>query len=64
MYWEEEGALCKRFLDLLSPDAHISQVGINYFGQDAELKGCINDVKNIQNFIICELRLETFFADG
>ncbi|KAF8924190.1 Ca(2+)-dependent cysteine protease [Dissophora ornata] len=27
-------------------------VGINYFGQQNELRGCINDVKNIKNFVI------------
>ncbi|KAI8806407.1 caspase domain-containing protein [Cladochytrium replicatum] len=26
-------------------------IGINYFGQKGELKGCINDVKNIRNFL-------------
>ncbi|KAI0685326.1 caspase domain-containing protein [Cytidiella melzeri] len=26
-------------------------VGINYFGQQAELKGCINDARNVQRFI-------------
>ena len=26
-------------------------VGINYFGQKGELRGCINDVKNIKNFL-------------
>ncbi|KDR73066.1 hypothetical protein GALMADRAFT_252495 [Galerina marginata CBS 339.88] len=29
-------------------------VGINYFGQQGELRGCINDVKNIQGFLISE----------
>ncbi|KAH8830794.1 peptidase C14, caspase domain-containing protein [Flagelloscypha sp. PMI_526] len=27
-------------------------IGINYFKQQGELRGCINDVKNIQNFLI------------
>ncbi|EPQ52837.1 peptidase C14 [Gloeophyllum trabeum ATCC 11539] len=26
-------------------------IGINYFGQSAELKGCINDAHNVKNFI-------------
>ncbi|PPR02667.1 hypothetical protein CVT24_002150 [Panaeolus cyanescens] len=26
-------------------------IGINYFGQNGELRGCINDVKNIVNFL-------------
>ncbi|KAF9133488.1 Ca(2+)-dependent cysteine protease [Mortierella sp. 14UC] len=26
-------------------------IGINYFGQNGELRGCINDVKNIKTFI-------------
>ncbi|KAG6813410.1 Ca(2+)-dependent cysteine protease [Tricholoma furcatifolium] len=26
-------------------------IGINYFGQDAELKGCINDAHNMVNFL-------------
>lgn len=31
------------------------QIGINYFGQAGELRGCINDVHNIQGFIIRKL---------
>ncbi|KZV68177.1 hypothetical protein PENSPDRAFT_634692 [Peniophora sp. CONT] len=27
-------------------------IGINYFGQNAELKGCINDARNIQRFLM------------
>ncbi|KAI8079102.1 caspase domain-containing protein [Gilbertella persicaria] len=27
-------------------------IGINYFGQQAELKGCINDVHNVKHFLI------------
>ncbi|KAF9145784.1 Ca(2+)-dependent cysteine protease [Mortierella sp. GBA39] len=27
-------------------------IGINYFGQSSELRGCINDVKNIKTFIM------------
>ncbi|KAF9434132.1 Ca(2+)-dependent cysteine protease [Entomortierella beljakovae] len=27
-------------------------IGINYFGQQAELRGCINDVKNIKEFVM------------
>ncbi|KAF9534117.1 caspase domain-containing protein [Crepidotus variabilis] len=27
-------------------------IGINYFGQNGELRGCINDVQNIQSFLI------------
>ncbi|KAF8656187.1 hypothetical protein AX16_002625 [Volvariella volvacea WC 439] len=27
-------------------------IGINYFGQDGELRGCINDANNIKNFLI------------
>jgi len=26
-------------------------IGINYFGQSGELRGCINDVRNIKNFL-------------
>jgi metacaspase-1 len=26
-------------------------IGINYFGQNGELRGCINDVKNIRTFL-------------
>jgi len=32
----------------LFPD---SKIGINYFGQDGELRGCINDAQNIQRFL-------------
>jgi len=27
-------------------------IGINYIGQDAELKGCINDVRNVREFLV------------
>ncbi|KAK2009958.1 hypothetical protein LZ32DRAFT_563869 [Colletotrichum eremochloae] len=27
-------------------------IGINYFGQDGELRGCINDVKNLSAFLV------------
>ncbi|KAH9897479.1 caspase domain-containing protein [Xylariomycetidae sp. FL2044] len=27
-------------------------IGINYFGQDGELRGCINDTKNVSSFLI------------
>ncbi|KAG6019009.1 hypothetical protein E4U41_003446 [Claviceps citrina] len=27
-------------------------IGINYFGQKGELRGCINDVQNVSNFLI------------
>lgn len=27
-------------------------IGINYFGQDGELRGCINDVQNVKRFLI------------
>jgi hypothetical protein len=30
-------------------------IGINYFGQNGELRGCINDVQNIKKFLVCEL---------
>ena len=30
------------------------EIGINYYGSDAELKGCINDVHNVQRFIMGE----------
>lgn len=26
-------------------------IGINYFGQSSELRGCINDVKNVKQFL-------------
>lgn len=26
-------------------------IGINYFGQDGELAGCINDVRNVRRFL-------------
>ncbi|KAJ8521737.1 hypothetical protein ONZ45_g1645 [Pleurotus djamor] len=29
-------------------------IGINYFGQDGELHGCINDVKNVTEFLIAQ----------
>lgn len=27
-------------------------IGINYFGTSTELKGCINDVRNVSNFLM------------
>jgi hypothetical protein len=32
-------------------DADLTQIGINYFGQNGELKGCINDARAIQRFL-------------
>ena len=29
----------------------VAQIGINYFRQSAELKGCINDARNVQSFL-------------
>ncbi|EJF64754.1 hypothetical protein DICSQDRAFT_52722 [Dichomitus squalens LYAD-421 SS1] len=29
----------------------LAQVGINYFGQSAELKGCINDARNVTRYL-------------
>ena len=33
-------------------------IGINYYGQQGELRGCINDVKNIKNFLTSNFRIE------
>merc|ERR1719221_1907300 len=33
-------------------------VGINYFGQQGELKGCINDVHNIKSFLTSNYRID------
>lgn len=27
-------------------------IGINYFGQNGELRGCVNDVQNLSNFLV------------
>ena len=35
-----------------------SQIGINYFAQDAELRGCINDARNMQKFL-CSAQKKT-----
>ena len=37
-------AICLHF-------THISQIGINYFGQQNELRGCINDANRMQEFL-------------
>jgi metacaspase-1 len=34
-------------------------IGINYFGQNGELRGCINDVKNIKSFITSNFHFPT-----
>jgi len=36
------------------PDSGM-QIGINYFRQPAELKGCINDARNIERFLTSQL---------
>ena len=36
------------------PDSGL-QIGINYFRQPAELKGCINDARNIERFLTSQL---------
>ena len=40
----------------------LSQIGINYFGQNAELKGCINDARNIQRFLMGRFHAYFFLA--
>ena len=38
-------------------------IGINYFGQRGELRGCINDVKNVKNLIMSRgKKLNLFLA--
>ncbi|KAJ7475887.1 metacaspase-1 [Mycena latifolia] len=34
-------------------------IGINYFGQDSELRGCINDARNIQQFLCAKYGYRT-----
>lgn len=36
---------------MCSSNASRPQIGINYFGQSAELKGCINDARNVSQFL-------------
>lgn len=36
-------------------------IGINYFGQNGELRGCINDARNIQRFLCSESRITLLF---
>jgi hypothetical protein len=31
---------------------HSREIGINYFRQNGELRGCINDAHNVQKFLI------------
>ena len=33
-------------------------IGINYYGQKGELKGCINDVHNIKNFLTKNFKID------
>lgn len=33
-------------------------IGINYYGQKGELRGCINDVQNIKNFLTKNFRID------
>ncbi|KAL7543760.1 hypothetical protein ACHAXR_013058 [Thalassiosira sp. AJA248-18] len=33
-------------------------IGINYYGQNGELRGCINDVKNIKQFLTSNYRID------
>ena len=33
------------------------QIGINYFGQDTELQGCVNDANNMREFLCSEQEL-------
>lgn len=55
MQWKEEGPsgtpLHRSFLLIVLTQ---TQIGINYAGTDAELKGCINDVLNVKRFLCCE----------
>lgn len=33
------------------PELNREQIGINYFGQQSELNGCINDARNVERFL-------------
>lgn len=35
----------------------VEQIGINYRGQENELRGCINDAKRVREFLISEIYL-------
>lgn len=37
-------------------------IGINYFGQKGELRGCINDVKNIKQFLTTHFRVDEYLV--
>ena len=57
-------ALCVCSLILIGDQSSTSifQIGINYFGQTAELKGCINDANNMQAFLCSEQELHLLFT--
>jgi hypothetical protein len=59
-YGKEEGSLCKfwRCCDIegllsLMGRSLARQIGVNYIGTSQELRGCINDAKNLMRFL-CE----------
>lgn len=53
-------ALCVSYFGRSARNVHvflpIYQIGINYFGTQSELKGCINDAQNVRNFL-CSKRI-------
>ena len=63
MHWQKKGTLCEWTLIYRRTAWLIGRkIGINYIGQTGELRGCINDVKNIRNFIICKLSQPAFIS--
>jgi hypothetical protein len=52
-------ALCVRRMQFFYAallDICYIQIGINYIGQTGQLRGCINDVTNVVNFLISKSR--------
>lgn len=49
-------ALCVRLvsasIDITKLPTYRRQIGINYRGQANQLYGCVNDARNVQNFLI------------
>ena len=44
------GSYLPLYTSLTAHTAHL-QIGINYFGTSGELRGCINDVKNMSTYL-------------
>ncbi len=65
VHWHEESAVCRSHFHPARDvtqclTSYCPQIGINYRGQPNQLYGCVNDARNVQNFLIRALYLRPY----